>query len=352
MPGKLFLWTASKIYSIAVAVRNRLYDLGIFRSHSFSLPVICVGNITAGGTGKTPHVIYLAEKLSSIASVSVLSRGYLRRSRGFLRVTADSTTTVSGDEPLLMAQSLPQAQVFVDRDRVNGIREIIIKDPEAGVVILDDGFQHRAVRAGMNIILTDFTRLMTRDRLLPLGMLREHIRAVRRADVVIVTKTPEVTSPSAREEIRKELTAAGACETIFFTSLAYGQLLHLFSENAGEIRRNTSVLLVTGIANPAPLEDYLGTMAGNVYHLAFPDHHAYTMADIGRITSAFDLMSGPDKIIVTTAKDGVRLKEIANIADHVRQALHYLPVRVQFIEDEELFLNKVYSYAGKDYQNR
>ena len=174
----------------------------------------------------------------------------------------------------------------------------------------------------MNIILTDFTRLMTRDRLLPLGMLREHIRAVRRADVVIVTKTPEVTSPSAREEIRKELTAAGACETIFFTSLAYGQLLHLFSENAGEIRRNTSVLLVTGIANPAPLEDYLGTMAGNVYHLAFPDHHAYTMADIGRITSAFDLMSGPDKIIVTTAKDGVRLTEIANIADHVRQALH------------------------------
>jgi len=117
-PGRLFLWAASKIYGMAVALRNRLYDLGIFRSHSFSLPVICVGNITAGGTGKTPHVIYLAEKLSSIASVAILSRGYLRKSRGFLKVTADSTTALSGDEPLLMAQNLPQAQVFVDRDRV------------------------------------------------------------------------------------------------------------------------------------------------------------------------------------------------------------------------------------------
>jgi len=352
MPGKLFLWAVSKIYGMAVAVRNRLYDLGIFRSHSFSVPVICVGNITAGGTGKTPHVIYLAEKLSSPGSVAVLSRGYLRRSRGFMRVTADSTTAASGDEPLLMARSLPQAQVFVDRDRVNGIREIMLTDPGTRVVILDDGFQHRAVRAGMNIILTDFNRLMTRDRLLPLGMLREHIKAVRRADAVIVTKTPEVTSPSVREEIRRELIAAGPCETIFFTSLAYGRPLHLYSENAGAIRRTTSVLLVTGIANPAPLEEYLGSIAGHVNHLAFPDHHAYNTADIGRITSAFNAMSGPDKIIVTTAKDGVRLKEITNIANHVRQALHYLPVRVQFIEDEELFLNKVYSYAGKDYQNR
>jgi tetraacyldisaccharide 4'-kinase len=161
-----------------------------------------------------------------------------------------------------------------------------------------------------------------------------------------------VTSPSVREEIRRELIAAGPCETIFFTSLAYGRPLHLYSESAGAIRRTTSVLLVTGIANPAPLEEYLGSIAGHVNHLAFPDHHAYNTADIGRITSAFNAMSGPDKIIVTTAKDGVRLKEITNIADHVRQALHYLPVRVQFIEDEELFLNKVYSYAGKDYQNR
>ena len=350
-PGRLFLWAASKIYGMAVALRNRLYDLGIFRSHSFSLPVICVGNITAGGTGKTPHVIYLAEKLSSIASVAILSRGYLRKSRGFLKVTADSTTALSGDEPLLMAQNLPQALVFVDRDRVNGIREIMRKEPGIRVVILDDGFQHRAVRAGMNIILTDWTRLMTRDRLLPLGMLRENIRAVNRADAVIVTKTPGVASPSAREEIRRELMAAGACETIFFTSLAYGQPLHLCSNSTGEIRQTTSVLLVTGIANPAPLKEYLESIAGQVTGIAFPDHHAYTQADIGRISSAYDSLSGPDKLIVTTAKDGVRLKEITNIADHVRQALYYLPVRVHFIEDEKLFLNKVYSYAGKDYQN-
>jgi len=348
MPGKLFLRAASIIYGMAVAVRNWLYDLGILRSHSFRLPVICLGNITAGGTGKTPHVIYLAEKLSSIAPVAVLSRGYLRRSRGFRRVTADSSTALSGDEPLLMAQNLPQVQVFVDRDRVNGIREIMRTIPGASVVILDDGFQHRAVRAGMNIILTDWTRLMTRDRLLPLGMLREHIRAVRRADAVIVTKTPDAAPASAREEVRKELVAAGVSVPVFFTSLAYGQPLQLFTDNTGKIQLTTSVLLVTGIANPAPLSDYIRSIAGQVTRLTFPDHHAFTPADIGTITSAFDSINGPDKIIVTTAKDGVRLKEIINIADHVRQALHYLPVRVQFIENEDLFLNKVYSYAGKN----
>ena len=351
MPWKLLLWTASQLYGAAVAVRNRLYDLGLLRSHSLSVPVVCVGNITAGGTGKTPHVIYLAEKLSSKTPVAVLSRGYLRRSRGFMRVTPESTVAASGDEPLLMAQSLTGVQVFVDRDRVNGIREIMRTFPDAGAVILDDGFQHRAVKAGMNIILTDWARLMTRDHLLPLGMLREHIRAVRRTDIVIVTKTPGAVSADAREMISKELLEAGVRGPVFFTTLDYGRPLHLFSDSSGQITRSTSILLVTGIANPAPLADYLEGIAGHIEHIAFPDHHAYTMADSVRITSAFDSMTGPDKIIVTTSKDGVRLKEFTNIADHVRQALHYLPVRVQFIENEELFLKKVYSYAGKDYQD-
>ncbi len=352
IPGKLFLWTASKLYGAAVAVRNGLYDMGLLRSLEFDVPVICTGNITAGGTGKTPHVIWLAEKLSARAGVAVLSRGYLRKSRGFMAVTPDSTAADAGDEPLLMARSLSQAKVFVDRDRVNGIREILSTFPETGTVVMDDGFQHRAVRAGMYIILTDWGRLMTRDRLLPLGLLREPVHAVRRADIVIVTKTPGDITMSVMEQVRNELTTAGAGDSIFFTTLAYDSPRQLFTEKITAIGRNTSVLLVTGIANPAPMTEYLGKIAGNITHLPFPDHHAYTVADISKITSAFDAMSGPDKIIVTTAKDGVRLKEITIIADHVRQALHYLPVRVQFIEDEDVFLNKIYSYAGKDYQNR
>lgn len=352
MPGKLFLWTTSKLYGAAVAVRNGLYDTGLLRSHEFTVPVICTGNITAGGTGKTPHVIWLAEKLSAKAEVAVLSRGYLRKSRGFMRVTPGSTATDAGDEPLLMARSLPEVKVFVDRDRVNGIREILRTYPGTGAVVMDDGFQHRAVKAGLYIILTDWGRLMTRDRLLPLGMLREPVSSVKRADVVIVTKTPGDLPEPQMEEIRDELVAAGAGDSIFFTTLAYDRPRNLFTENTVEIGHDTSVLLVTGIANPLPLTDYLSSITGAVTHIPFPDHHAYTAADIARITEVFDAINSPDKIIVTTSKDGVRLKEITNIADHIRQALNYLPVRVQFIENEQLFLNKVYSYAGKDHQDR
>jgi len=351
-PAKPFLWSASQLYGLAVAVRNSFYDLGIIRSHSFSVPVVCVGNITAGGTGKTPHVIYLAEKLSSIARVAILSRGYLRKSRGFRLVTPESTAADAGDEPLLMSQCLPEADVYVDRDRVNGINEILRINPRAGVVILDDGFQHRAVKAGMNILLTDWDRLMTRDRLLPLGMLREQMRAVRRADIIIVTKVPQKISLSAMEKVKQELKDAGAGEQVFFTTLVYGRLRHLFSASVREITRGTSLLLVTGIANPAPPEEYLGSVAGKVSHISFPDHHTYTEANLVRITEAFDAIEGNDKLIVTTSKDGVRLKEIANIAVHVREALYLLPVSVQFIENENVFLNKLYSYAGKDHQDR
>ena len=346
------MWIASRLYGAAVDVRNMFYDRAIFRSHSFSIPVICVGNITAGGTGKTPHVIWLAEKLSARSGVAVLSRGYLRKSRGFMQVTPDCTAAEAGDEPLLMARSLPGVRVFVDRDRVNGIGEILRTFPETGVLVMDDGFQHRAVKAGMNIILTDWGRLMTRDRLLPLGLLRESVSAIKRSSALIVTKTPQGTSPEQMKAVRKELQAAGAGESVYFTAFAYGMPVHLFSEQPREISGDTSILLVTGIANPAPMTEYLSRITLNVTHLSFPDHHAYTAADLEKITTAFDAISSADKIIVTTAKDGVRLKEITNIADRVRQALHYLPVRVQFIENEEDFLNKVYSYAGKDHQDR
>lgn len=352
MPEKLLLWTSSQIYGLAVTVRNRLYDLEIFRSRSFNLPVICVGNITAGGTGKTPHVLYLTEKLSALMQVAVLSRGYLRSSKGFRPVTGTDTTADAGDEPLLMAQSMKQARVFVDRDRVNGINEIMRTWPSVKAVILDDGFQHRAVKAGLNILLTDWHRIMTRDRLLPLGRLRESLSGIKRADIIIVTKAPSQITAGEMEAIRRDLTEAGAGKSIYFTTFAYDRPVPLFFGTALRgITAGTTVLLVTGIAEPGPLADYLSGISARVIPLSFPDHHNYTAIDIGKITSTFDTISETDKIIITTTKDGVRLKEITNIADHVRRALHYLPVTVQFIENEEEFLTKVYSYAGKDRQN-
>jgi tetraacyldisaccharide 4'-kinase len=349
MPGRILLWLSSQLYGAAVAVRNSLYDCGIRRSHSFALPVICIGNITVGGTGKTPHVIWLAERLSAIVPVAVLSRGYLRKSRGFRKVTPPDTTTDVGDEPLLMARSLPRARVFVDRSRVHGIRKIIAEEPLTGAVILDDGFQHRAVKAGMNILLTDWNRLMTRDRLLPLGRLRESIRGMSRADIIILTKVPPEASPAEMETVKRELKAE-AGQSIYFTTLTYGNPVPLFPETPQQtVTAETSVLMVTGIANPAPMAGYLSSLSRRVTQLSFPDHHRYTESDIEEIRSAFDAMDGERKIVITTAKDAVRLKEIANIAVHLAEAIHILPVKVQFTENEEEFLNKIYQYAGKDH---
>ena len=351
-PGKLLLWTAAQLYGLLVAARNWLFDAGILKSRTFRFPVICIGNITTGGTGKTPHVIYLADKLSSVMEVAVLSRGYLRRSKGFRPVTGTDRVGDAGDEPLQMAQSLKKARVFVDRDRVNGVIEIMRTFPSAEAVILDDGFQHRALKAGMNILLTDWNRLMTRDRMLPLGRLRESLDGMTRADIIIVTKAPPEISRSGMESVRSELREAGAGQGIWFTSLAYEMPVPLFFGTPMRgITAGTTVLLVTGIAEPGPLAAYLSGISARVVHLLFPDHHQYTEADIEKITAAFDAISEPDKIIITTTKDGVRLKEITYIADHVRKSLHYLPVTVQFIENEDEFLTKIYSYAGKDRQD-
>ncbi len=352
MPGKLLLWIAARLYGLAVTARNRLFDAGILKSRIFRFPVICVGNITAGGTGKTPHVIYLADKLSAVMEVAVLSRGYLRKSKGFRAVTGADRVSDAGDEPLLMARSLRQARVFVDRDRVNGVTEIMRTFPSVEAVILDDGFQHRTLKAGLNILLTDWNRLMTRDRLLPLGRLRESLAGIRRADMIIVSKSPPGITQGEMESVRSELREAGARQSIWFTTLAYEKPVPLFFGTPMRgITAGITVLLVTGIAEPGPLAAYLSGISARVVQLSFPDHHQYTEADIEKITAAFDAIREPDKIIITTTKDGVRLKEIINIADHVRKSFHYLPVTVQFIENEDEFLTKVYSYAGKNRQD-
>lgn len=347
MPRKILLWLPSVIYGAITALRNRLYDLGIFRSRSFPLPVICVGNITVGGTGKTPHVIYLAGKLSVTVKVAVLSRGYLRKSMGFRPVRPDDSVGAVGDEPLLMARRMAGARVYVDRNRVHGITEILRTAPATGAIILDDGFQHRAVKAGMNILLTSYDRLMIRDSMMPSGRLRESLQEIKRADMVIVTKAPQGITRDEMAKIKSEMSLSER-QALFFTALRYGNPLPLFDGAAKRINKTTSVLLVTGIADPAPLSQYLSDISAGVKHLSFHDHHWFSAGDISRVTTVFETMTGNDKMIITTEKDGVRLKEIANIADHVRQAFYCLPVDVEFIENEDDFIRMVYGNAGKD----
>jgi len=348
VPGHFLLRPLSPLYGLAVSLRNMLYDLGIFRSRSFPFPVICVGNITVGGTGKTPHVEYIAELLSGSGPVAVLSRGYLRKSRGFRVVQPGDTVSEAGDEPLQMALRLPGVTVAVDRDRVHGINELHRLIPELKVIILDDGFQHRAVHAGLNILLTDYNRLMTRDRLLPYGRLREGLRGMRRADIIIVTKTPPEISPGEAGDITAEINPLPR-QRLYFSTLEYGELKPVFTGvKERQITGDTGVVLVTGIADPTPLAERISAIAQSVTHIRFSDHHNFNRGDISRITSALGALGQVDKIVVTTGKDSVRLKEFTIIADPVREHLYYLPVKVRIIKDEEEFIKRVTGYAGKN----
>ncbi len=350
LPRKIYLWLPSVIYGVVISLRNRLYDLGIIKSHTFPLPVICVGNITVGGTGKTPHVLYLTERLSETMQVSVLSRGYLRKSSGFRVVRSGDSVDNAGDEPLLMARRISKANVFVDRNRVHGITEIMRTSPETKAIILDDGFQHRAVKAGLNILLTSCDRLMTRDHIMPLGRLRESLRGMKRADIIIVTKVPPGIPVAEMNQIRKEMNI-NAKQRIYFTSLVYEKPVSLFGGAVKEIKSTTAVLLVTGIADPTPLARYLEGISAGVKHIVFPDHHRFKGKDLEAITSAFDALGSDDKIVITTEKDGVRLKEITNIADHLRETIYYLPISVEFIDNEDEFIKTVYGYIGKSHRN-
>ena len=229
----ILLYPFSILYRIVTDIRNLLYNTGIFQSEEFDLPVICIGNITVGGTGKTPHAEYLIDLLRKDFKVALLSRGYKRRSKGFRIVSHSSSVAETGDEPLQVFLKFPDILVAVDRDRANGIRTIMKEHPETEVIILDDGFQHRKVKAGLSILLIDFNRLITRDYLMPYGNLRENRNNRKRADVIVVSKVPETSSGSDMEKITREVQSKER-QKLFFTSILYMDLIPLFKSSAPE----------------------------------------------------------------------------------------------------------------------
>jgi tetraacyldisaccharide 4'-kinase len=348
---EILLRPLSVLYGMATSIRNLLYDRHILKSKSFAVPVICVGNITVGGTGKTPHVEYIANLLSGYVDVSVLSRGYRRKSRGFRIVNPLDSAVLTGDEPLQIANRLRQVTVAVDTDRAKGIEKLLSMSNGRSAIVLDDGFQHRSVKAGLNIILTDYGRLMTRDNLLPYGRLRESLRGLSRAHVIIVTKTPATISDDEMKAIENEL-SPGKGQHLFFTSLEYDELIPVDTSECSsntELKRVTpgvGVVLVTGIANPAPLTNYLSLSAGTIIPMTFSDHHYFSKLDISKINEAFETLDMKEKMIITTEKDAVRLKDLINIASPFRNKFYYLPVRIKFIKNEELFIKIITDYAG------
>lgn len=309
-----------------------MYDKNIIRSSSFGLPVICVGNLSVGGTGKSPMVEYLVTILKNKYRVATLSRGYKRRTKGYSLAGKNTTALEIGDEPMQFHRKFPDIPVAVGEERIVAIPQLLHDRPETNAIILDDAFQHRAVKAGLNILLTEYGNLFTRDFYLPTGDLRDLKSSYRRADIIIVTKCKPDLSMDERDKLISEIRPYDH-QHIYFTTIKYGELYHIFSKNKITVTENTEVLLVTGIANPRPLKKRLEQFHQSYQMLQYPDHHIFTIDDWNEIKRKFSSIQATDKIILTTEKDAVRLEKFSAEANDV--PLYVIPVGHQFLFGEE-----------------
>lgn len=348
-----WLLPLSWIYGVGVSFRNWLFNVGLLHQQSYDIPVIAVGNITVGGTGKTPHVEYLVRMLDSIARVAVLSRGYKRKSKGYVLADDNSTVTEIGDEPFQVKRKFRNIYVAVDANRRQGIDRLINDEAtkDVDVILLDDAFQHRYVKPGINILLVDYHRLVIYDKLLPAGRLREPLSGKQRADFVIVTKCPEDLKPMDIRVLTKAMNLFPYQE-LFFTTMEYGDLYSLYHQGTAMALpdlKKYNVLLLAGIASPEEMENDIRLKCRSLTPLTFNDHHSFTQKDVETINQAFAKLDGP-KIIVTTEKDSTRLLQTEGLSQEVKDSLYVLPIQVRFMQEpeEELFTNKIISYVRKN----
>ena len=294
------------IHQIIIRFRNFLFDRNILKSVRFNFPLICVGNLALGGTGKTPMVELLVEMLGDKFVVATLSRGYKRKTKGFA-IANDRTTAIEiGDEPMQFHQKFPELTVAVGEERLVAIPQILHLRPRTDVIILDDAFQHRAVKAGLNILLTEQSNLYVNDQMFPAGDLRDVPGSASRADVIIVTKCDTDLSAEKAGKIKQQLGPLKNQE-VFFARLIYRDPYHLFSGKKLALTKETDVILVCGIANPAPLIGHLQKTTASLSQLRYPDHHIFKTEDLKEIKSLFDGLNSANKIVLTTEKDAVRL---------------------------------------------
>ncbi|MEA3448604.1 MAG: tetraacyldisaccharide 4'-kinase [Bacteroidota bacterium] len=334
----LVLYPLSLIYGIIIALRNGMYNSGILKSKSYDFPVICIGNLSVGGTGKTPHVEYLIRLLQNDFGIAVLSRGYKRKTRGFRFVETSDDVHNVGDEPLQIKKKFPHVTVAVDEKRIRGINKLSQQD-DLRVVLLDDAFQHRKVNAGLNILLSNYDRPFTKDHFLPFGTLREHPHEHRRAHIIIITKCPIKLKPIEKRIIDKELKTY-PFQYLFFTSLEYGNLTNIFDED-NQIpidkinKENTGIIGVSAIAHNKKFKNKLKELSEEVKMVNFLDHHYYNKKDIERINHHIKKLDTEKKIIVTTEKDAVKIRNLPHIREDMKALFYYLPIRAIFLGDEK-----------------
>lgn len=348
---KFLLYPVSLIYGFVMAIRNKLYDFKILKSKEFAIPVISIGNITVGGTGKTPHTEYLIKLLKQDYRVSALSRGYKRKSQGFRLVDTESTVGEVGDEPLQMKRKYPGVTVAVCENRVVGVEELMHHTPSPDVVILDDAFQHRRITPGLNILLIDYNKQIKDDYILPLGRLRESKHQARRANIIIITKCPNEITPITRRIMAKDVHLY-PYQDLYFTTMVYGQLCPVFPQarpmDLFNDPRHMAILAVAGVAAPEYVFRHILQMTKEVDTMVFPDHHNFSDQNIVKIMQRYEQLKNPQKIIVTTEKDTVRMMQL-ELPVEMKKILYYLPYQVKFLDREgKQFDKKILGYVGEN----
>lgn len=326
----------SKIYGFAVGVRNLMFKWHILKQREFPVPVVVVGNISAGGTGKTPHTEYVIDLLRYKYHIGMLSRGYKRKTKGFVLATSRSTPLDIGDEPYQIYQKFGRdISVAVCEDRCTGIEELLRLDPRINLIVLDDAFQHRYVKPTVSIVLTEFNNPVFFDKLLPLGRLREPTKAIYRADMVVVTKCPPQLK-AIEYRIFKNNLKLFPYQKLFFSRFNYTSLRPLFPDirkdapHMSWLGQDDTVLVLSGIANPKPLVRYLKGFKASIKVKVFPDHHNFNRKDLDAITKRFNELEGKQKIIVTTEKDAVRLINNPYFPHQLKPHIFYQPIDVTF----------------------
>lgn len=335
------LFPFSILYGFITSIRNFLYDKSVLKSYAFDLPVIAVGNLSVGGTGKTPQIEYLIRLLSDKYKVATLSRGYKRKSEGFQLADKNANAEILGDEPYQFFQKFPDVLVAVDANRKNGIEQLLSQNKKPEVILLDDAFQHRKVKAGFYIMLTAFDDVFYNDFMLPAGNLRESRSGVNRADMIIVTKCPKDISEIAQKEIKQKIKSYLKIEKpIYFTCIAYDDWFYSETDKISVSEMQTvDKLVVAGIAKPEPFFAYL--QAAKKSTMVFPDHHDFSDKDVKTILEAAN-----GRKIITTEKDFVRLKDKLPTTQ-----LYYLPIKSSFVQNENEFDKKILEYVGTSTRN-
>lgn len=358
---KKWLLPLSWVYGFIVFIRRKLFDWSILKREKFDVPVICIGNITAGGTGKTPHTEYLIRLLlKNKYRIAVLSRGYKRKTKGFVLATSNSTYQEIGDESFQIKNKFPDVIVAVDEKRVRGIKQLLNLSDKPDVILLDDALQHLYVKPSFTIVLTDYNRPVYEDVLLPAGLLREPVSNLEQANIVIVTKCPRDLKPIDLRILSHDLNIF-PYQTLLFTTIEYGNLISLFNhtdlfnveEMPLEWMQDKKVLLVTGIASPMKIEEEIKKYASETATLIFPDHHDFSVEDIKKIEAKYNDFADNNAIMIVTEKDAVRLANKRNLSPKLKRSLYYLPIRINFLSEEETttFNQKILTHVRENTRN-